>query len=54
MNYCPLDFRLIFWSHMNFEMIDKIFLIFLSPVALVALIIRSIMNYSTTQFHALI
>ena len=30
---------------MNFEMIDKIFLIFLSPVALVALIIRSNMNF---------
>ena len=45
MSYCPRDFRFIFWSHMNFEMIDKIFLIFVSPVALVALIIRSNMNF---------
>ena len=37
MNYCPLYYCLfIFCSHMNFEMIDKIFLMFVSLAALVA------------------
>ena len=37
MNYCPLNFRFIFWSHVNFEMFDEIFLLFVSLAALVAL-----------------
>ena len=37
MVYCPLDSRFIFWSHMNFEMSDKIFFMFVSLAALVAL-----------------